>query len=184
MNDTIIFLVLAGLALLFRWLTNLASARENDAEESPPNEQRQPPRRHPAQSEEERVRKFLEALGVPSGQEPPPPPPPRPTRTPKVRRGLGPPLPPITSVPPEPVVLEAGPPPAVDSPPPLPATPLSVPVTSLPPISARKPLVPRAVPAASVSKMLRTRGSIRQAIILREVLGPPRGVQALEELRH
>ena len=30
--------------------------------------------------------------------------------------------------------------------------------------------------------ILRTRGSVRQAIMLREILGPPRGLQALDDL--
>jgi len=31
--------------------------------------------------------------------------------------------------------------------------------------------------------LLRSRASVRQAVILRELLGPPRGLQALDDLR-
>ena len=39
------------------------------------------------------------------------------------------------------------------------------------------------MPRQSLGTLLRSRGSVRQAIVLREVLGPPRGLQALDDLR-
>ena len=71
MNDTLIFLVLAALALIFKWLTRQASDDSEKPEPPSPNEQAPP--RPPAQSEEERIRRFLEALGAPPGTRPPPP---------------------------------------------------------------------------------------------------------------
>ncbi|HEX4665948.1 MAG TPA: hypothetical protein VH207_05060 [Chthoniobacterales bacterium] len=189
MNDTLIFLVLAGLALLFKWLTSQGSSDSKKPEPPPPNEQARP-QRPPAESEEERVRRFLEALGMPAGTQPPPPVRPRRVvtpspaqKTPKVKRSWVqplpplvttpqemPPLPPVTTVPPEVVVIEETPPPVV-APPPIPA-------------SAIRRSAPR-LPAAptSLAASLRTPGNIRRAIVLREVLGPPRGLQALDELR-
>ena len=41
----------------------------------------------------------------------------------------------------------------------------------------------RVMPRQSLGTMLRSRACVRQAIILREVLGPPRGLQALNDLR-
>jgi hypothetical protein len=41
----------------------------------------------------------------------------------------------------------------------------------------------RAMRRQSLGTLLRKRSSVRQAIILREVLGPPRGLQALDDLR-
>ena len=70
MNDTVIFIVLAGLALIFKWLTKQGSS---DAENPPPPSPNEAPRRAPPLSEEERVRRFLEALGAPPGTQPPPP---------------------------------------------------------------------------------------------------------------
>ena len=71
MNDTLIFFVLAALALIFKWLTSKAEKSQaekekREAESASPNEQAPAaPLRPPPQSEEERVRRFLEALGMP-----------------------------------------------------------------------------------------------------------------------
>ena len=201
MNDTLIFLVLAGLALIFRWLTSRASGDSENSAPPSPNEQM--PRRPPPQSEEERVRRFLEALGAPPGTQPPPPvrgrrvvtPAPRGVK-PKVKRSWVQPLPPLVTTPddeplppvtidplPEPVVAKTEPAPEFVLPRPLP-TPIP-----LPPF--RAPVLRKAAPPgrASVTSLtslgarLRNRGGIREAIVLREVLGPPRGLQALGDLR-
>jgi hypothetical protein len=195
MNDTLIFLVLAGLALVFKWLTSRTSSDSENSEPPSPNEQE--PRRAPPQSEEERVRRFLEALGAPPGTQPPPPVRPRRVVTPaprgvkpKVKRSWVQPLPPLVTTPdevapppvtiyplPEPVVAKAEPAPEVFLPPPLP--PLSAPLL-------RKGTPPGRASATSVMSLgarLRSRGSIREAIVLREVLGPPPGLQGFDDLR-
>jgi hypothetical protein len=202
MNDTVIFLVLAGLALIFKWLTSQASGDAGKPKPPPPNERPQPqpqPQRPPADSDAERVRRFLEALGAPPGTQPPPPVQPRPvtpaprTPVPKVKRSwaqpLPPlvttpedmPLPPLTTAPPEPAVFEAAPPPPIAvAPPPLPEPiKLFQPAPPLP----RKAAPPRLIPLSSLGAMLRSARTARQAIMLREVLGPPRGLQALDDLR-
>lgn len=194
MNDTVIFLVLAGLAIVFKWLTRQGSS---DVEKPPPPPRpNEPVQRAAPQTEEERVRRFLEALGVPGGTQPPPPVrprtfTPRPTVTPtappplpKVRRSWAQPLPPVITTPedvpqlpplttapsPEPVfVVQMQPAPAVVAPPPMPAA-----------VAAR--LARKAVPAVvrpmtSLRPLLRSREKIRQAIMLREILGPPRGLE-------
>jgi hypothetical protein len=196
MNDTLIFLVLAGLALVFKWLTSQASSDSEKREPPSPNEQA--PRRPPPQSEEERVRRFLDALGAPPGTQPPPPVRPRRVVTPapgtpkpKVKRSWVQPLPPIVTTPedmplpplttfplPEPVVVEAEPAPEV--PPPLP-TPIALRPLTAP--SLRKAAPPRRAAVTSLGALLRTRESIRRAIILREVLGPPRGLEPFGQLQ-
>jgi hypothetical protein len=194
MNGTLIFLVLAGLALIFKWLTSHGSGDSEKPESPSPNEQAPPPRQ-PAQSDEERIRRFLEALGAPPGTRPPPPVRPRrvvtpaapPAQRPRAKRSWVQPLPPLvttpkdlgppppTTTPFEPIVAEVAPPIAV-------APPLPVIVPSPPPMPrASAPL--RAMPRQSLGTLLRKRSSVRQAIILREVLGPPRGLQALDDLR-
>jgi hypothetical protein len=197
MNDTIIFFVLAALALIFKWLTSKGS---DDAEEPKPDAPNEPIQRAPPQTEEERVRRFLEALGVPPGTQPPPPvrnrtvtPHPVATSTPqtpprKIRRSWAQPLPPVvttpediplpplaTAPPPEPVfIVQTQPAPATVVPPPLPAEvsarPFAGPVV-------RKAAPARTPPMTSLRATLRSRERIRQAIILREVLGPPRGLE-------
>ena len=195
MNDTLIFLVLAVLALVFKWLTRQPSDHGEKPDPPSPNEQAPPPR-PPAQSEEERIRRFLEALGAPPGTRPPPPVRPRrvvtpvapPAQRPRAKRtwvqplpplvttpkDLGPPPPTITSF--EPAVAEVAPPMAV-----APPQPIILPSASLPTPRATAPA--REVPRQSLGRLLRQRGSVRQAVILREVLGPPRGLQALDDLR-
>lgn len=186
MNDTLIFLVLAGIALVFKWLTKMAAGGADDEPKpSAPNEQRRPVS---PLSEQERVRRFLEALGAPPGTEGPPPvrprsaapPPPVVTQTPRRlrQRKWAQPLPPLVTSPlPPPVVTEIPepvPPPVIVAPPP---PPLVVPIPKPRPLARAPIAVP--LPAASPSLMqtLRTRGTVRQAIILKEILGPPRGLQ-------
>jgi hypothetical protein len=190
-NDALIFFILAGIALIFKWLTRQAS---NDSEKPEPPDSidvpNKPVTRAPAQSDEERVRRFLKALGQPSGSQPPPrvkprtaverrtfsparPVPPARIPGPKVKRGWAQPLPPLTTMPPEPLVIEATPEPIVAAAPP-PGIPVA-PVVRL----ARRAAVPRSVVATSLSEMLRVPRSVRQAIMLREILGPPRGLEPL-----
>jgi len=191
MNDTVIFLVLAGLALIFKWLSQGSSGAQKPKPPSP----NEPIQRAPPESEEERVRRFLEALGVPTGSQPPPPVRPR-TVAPrpvagappkKIRRSWVQPLPPLVTTPeevpppplPEPVFgAEAPPAPAAAVPPPLP-TELN-PLLSSPP--SPKPKLRRPLSPNSLGPILRSREKIRQAIILREVLGPPRGLEPFRQL--
>lgn len=192
MHDTLIFLVLAGLAFFFKWLTRQSPDNAENPPPPPPNE---PIQRPPPPTEEERVRRFLEALGVPPGTQPPPPVRPRsvtprrvvtptpPPPLPKVKRNWAQPLPPVVTVPadlplpplttppPEPVfVVETQPAPAALIPPPLPAELSPRPL-------ARKAAPVRTFPMTSLRPLLRSREKIRQAIILREILGPPLGLE-------
>jgi len=187
MNDTVIFLVLAGLALIFKWLTTRGS---DEAEKPPSVSPDEPTRRTPSQTDEERVRRFLEALGVPPGTQTPPPIRSRTVTTrpvattaprvpsPKARRSWAQPLPPVVTTPaemsaPAPVfVMPTQQLPAV--PPPLPPE-MNLRASAAP--LARKATPARSLPTTSFRTMLRSRERLRQAIILREVLGPPRGLE-------
>ena len=203
MSDLVIFLVLAGVALLVKLVGNAHESQGTDSETpAAPNEKARslPPLRAPAESEQERVRRFLEALGVPEGSAPPPPVRPRPAaprrvitpvqkqeQVPKAKRSWAQPLPPLVSTPedvtePPPLVMVPVPEP---EPEPL-ASPLLEPVAPLTPallpVARRSPPSPRPVTSKplSLGEMLRTSGSARQAMVLREVLGPPRALQSLE----
>src|SRR5450432_1648985 len=192
MNDTVVFLVLAGLALVYKWLTRQASNNAEAPKPPRPNEPR-PVQRAPAQSDEEKVRRFLEALGAPPGTRPPSPvrprsvvprpavTPPPPAQPRKVKRSWVQPLPPLTTFPPGPMAVEAAPPPPVIVAPPPQPEPVKVlqPSTPLP----RKTALPSVTPLGSLGEMLRSARTARQAIMLREVLGPPLGLRTLEELR-
>lgn len=189
MSDIPVFLILAGVALFFRWLKQRAeNEQESSARSDAPNESPPPP-----QSERERVRRFLEALGAPPGAAPPPPVRPRRVSpgqivTPgpaaarrRLRRTPTQPLPPLTTRPTEEPLPTWRPPPTiapelivVESP------PISPPPTITIPVSRPAQILPAAIktrPAVSLGKMLEEAGGLKQAIVLREVLGPPRGLQ-------
>src|ERR1700758_548701 len=73
--ENFLFLLFIAVALLFQLLTRAASKASKDSDE---RKQRSPPAppphpRAPVETDEERVRKFLEALGQPPGSQPPPP---------------------------------------------------------------------------------------------------------------
>src|SRR5438094_5958768 len=79
--DTLLFILLIAVAILFQLLTRVAS-KTRQAGENPENEMRgstSAPRtrplisRAPVESDEQRIRKFLEALGQPPSSRPPPP---------------------------------------------------------------------------------------------------------------
>lgn len=192
MNDTAIFLVLAGIAMVFKWLNR---ERTDQTLKPPPPRSAAPIPRAPAQSEEEKIRRFVEALGAPPGSRPPPalrprpmatarreiaPRTPPPARKPPTRpkRSWAQPLPPLVTTPPEEIQL----PPLVTVP-----TPLAPEIL---PVEPPRPIVRQQMPgrvlasaparSLSLGEMLRSAGSARQAMILREVLGPPRGVQAID----
>ena len=111
--DPLLFLFLAGLAGLFRLLSS--KSQKSNRTYEPPEPQTRPelPRREVStDTDEERIRRFLEALGQPPSAEPPPPVRPRPVetfpqperaeraRTVRPSRNLLSPLPPLTTSPP------------------------------------------------------------------------------------
>src|SRR4051794_1220030 len=72
--ENIFFLVLVALVGLLRFIMQIAEKKRNaEAEKrSGTPATNAPPSRAPAQTEEERIRKFFEALGVPTTAAPPP----------------------------------------------------------------------------------------------------------------
>jgi hypothetical protein len=183
--DTLVFIVLALIAGFFRWVSKQAENAKRNAQDGT---QSKPISPQPAEgTDEERVRRFLEALGQPTARP-----------TPRIeKRSVKPvekrvvvpqgrpifsPLPPLTTVPPplpvEPQIPQ--PPPPVIQPkviaPPVPAAPRReiLSTTSFPETSQR-PIVP-----PSVTALLSSERGLRDAIILREIFGPPRSLQTLE----
>jgi hypothetical protein len=177
--------------MLVRWLISKTKSQGQDTQ--PTNTQTQdrpapaPPPARPisrggeTQTEEERIRRFLEALGQPAGTTPPKVPPrPRPV-VPKIF----PQLPPLKTAPP-PLPVEKAP--RAVPPPPLPvgtttARPLEAAyqvqdfqrqTSSEPPTERRAPASPG--PIARIK--LGTPQDLRTAIILREIFGPPRSLQS------
>jgi hypothetical protein len=184
------WLILIFVAIGFvRWLTEKAKDSKDVPQppEPPPTE---PIQRSNPQSEEERIRRFLEALGQPRGAQPPPPV----ARRSTVRRVVTPapppfgsPLPPLKTVPP--------PLPAAPQPPPMPtqlqqqkslrSTMESEPRFEIRALgeaedaSRRSSKVARPEPS-TLGGRLKTAQSLRDAIVLREIFGPPRSLQPVD----
>ena len=220
--EQLLFLALLAVVGLLRWFSQMAEERRNREAEKrtgppPPNT---PIQRAPAETEEERMRRFMEALGVPSAppverkQTPPPPPAqPRPTRKtlpvdpfPAPRGGL--PVPPVVPTPAPPPLPQT--PPRIPRRPAVPATPrlptrettvladapsprsaadfevrdiddVAADVTQAPAARGRRAGAKPAVAAPStLAARLATAEGLRDAIVLREIFGPPRSMQPLD----
>ena len=182
--DNILFLLFVAVAILFQLLTRAAtkSGRRPGSDPQRRSTSPPPPRR---ETEEDRIRKFLEALGQPTTSRPPPPVLQRPTyqkpivlpRTEQkpIARTTFSPLPPLTTRPPDlPIETQS---PYQPSPPP------SEPVAET---EVKAPLEPTAPPISKtesridIATLLRTTSGLRQAILLREIFGPPRSLQPLD----
>ena len=214
--DPLVFLFLAGLAGLFRLLSSKSQKPGQTDEPAAPQTRPELPRREVSteSDDEQRIRRFLEALGQPPSAEPPPPVRPRPVmtfpqpgpaeraRTVRPRRNLLNPLPPLTTAPPplprqvqlpgqitrtpyaekpfvaappqSPVfeVQEGGAAPRTDEPAAIKtlADAYAIATTPAPVVQTR----------SSLADELRAPGTLRRAILLREILGPPRALQPLE----
>ena len=162
---------------------------KSDQRPTPTPQVSQPIRRASVESDQERIRKFLEALGQPTTAKPPPP------------------IVPRTDVPPRPV--------APVRPPPIPtarnvltrrkkqiAAPTKFPAPAPtfehhetppahePPASNKSPVEPYAIDTESKAKvgrigtdiatLLRSPAGLRNAIVLREIFGLPRSLQPLD----
>lgn len=176
----IILIVIA--ASILRWLWQKSQEAKDDPER--PVVPDQPiPRGGENQSEEDRIRRFLEALGQPPGTAPPP------KVAPRRRVGptIFPTLPPLTTVPPP---LPPAPVPVAQAPPPMPMaerifTPAIVQETGFEvrdvfmQTSSEPSLYSRRLAAepSSLRSRLASPQGLRDAIVLREIFGPPRSLQ-------
>jgi hypothetical protein len=207
--ENLLFLLFIGIALLFQILTRAATKankRPGDTQRRstsapppiPTSTSTLPPiRQQRAKTDEDRVREFLEALGQPTTSTPPAPLrprtdiPPRPVAPVQPPRGAWPeisrkiPAAEPRRVEPAKVVVES---------------PQSFPVGEVTVVSAAAPQTPEKPvtlsPIASgyethtfasaldqsLGKLLASPEGLRNAIILREVFGPPRSLQPLELL--
>jgi hypothetical protein len=183
MFDHPIILIIVVAAALLRWLSQRSQANKPDPER--PIVPDQPiPRGGETQTEEERIRRFLEALGQPAGSRPPP------KVAPKreIRPRVFPTLPPLTTAPPP---LPPSPTPVLRAPPPLPIEPVFTPAPvaetsfevrdlSAPTTEATPVRRTGAVEQRGLISLLRSNRDLRNAIVLREVFGPPRSLQPLD----
>ena len=185
--DNLLFLLFVAIAIFFQILTRAATKsrrRPGDTTRrsaSPPQRPR-PLAQEPDETDEERIRKFLEALGQPTTSKPPPPVTQRPTyQKPVVLPQVPPlpsPLPPLKTRPPEfepeapAFEVQQGPPPV---------EPLSVIKTAAEAyVSTRQPSAKSTEAKIDFATLLRSTSGLRDAIILREIFGPPRSLQPLD----
>lgn len=205
--DNFLFLLFVAIWVFFQVLTRAASKGRKSGGDTNKRPTPAPPtprsaRELPEETDEQRIRKFLDALGQPASSKPPPPVARRPTYArPVVLPHAGPygsPLPPLTTRPPDlpPEVLT----PRSVAPrterrvfqpkSELPAfevhaaPPLLAPITETE-AGAVQPAAPKTISKDVETKMdirslLKTPSGLRNAMILREIFGPPRSMQPLD----
>ena len=206
--DNLLVLLFFGIAILFQLLSAAVAKKRKQQRGDPrrrsPSQTSRPLTAELEETDEDRVRKFLEALGQPTTSKPPPPAAPRPTyqkpivverKEPDVLRRHWVPtgLPPLTTQPPDLPTETAPPTPVVRKrePQPVLSRVTEAPVFEVhsgpPPLESITGVETKTTVAAqSISKprdlatMLRSASGLRDAIILREIFGPPRSMQPLD----
>ena len=211
--ENLLFLLLLALAGLFQLLGRAARKTTKDEEEptsKPAPRTLKPIPRAPAQSDEERIRKFLEALGQPVASRLPPPVTPRRDVPPRPLAPVKPPIPqpsPAWMLPREQqrkpdVTRRETPPPETRRrvrkifPPLATGAPVfevheePLPIEQSPVIktpleayaAATRPITKGTELKTDIATLLASKSGLRDAIILREIFGPPRSLQALDLL--
>jgi len=181
------YLLLIVFIALVRWLASKAKSQTQTPEAPPrPAATNRPiPRGGSTETEEERIRRFLEALGQPPGTTPPKIAP----RRREVQPKIFPRLPPLTTAPPPLPEPTATPPPmpmemgsvvssATAQLPAFEVQDLVRQASSEPAPETRRPVSAR----SDLRLKLGTPQDLRNAIILREIFGPPRSLQGIDFL--
>jgi hypothetical protein len=195
--DNLLVLFFFGIAFVFQLVSAAAAKKRKQRDEqqrrsTSPSQKSRPLTTEVDQTDEERIRKFLEALGQPASSKPPPPARPRPTyRKPDVLPHVGPfapTLPPLKTRPPD-LPVERTPPiiPKRESPILRPKV-VEAPLTTAPVVEtaaeayaiAPQPIIKSTERRNDIITMLRSTSGLRDAMILREIFGPPRSMQPLD----
>ena len=175
--------------MLFRLLGRTANKASKDSDNPNKRSTSPPPLpRAPIESDDARIRKFLEALGQPAGSTPPPPVAHRTDIPPRPVAPIQPPSPYPRSIPSRPRQQII---PSKTSPELAPVFEVQgrlVPVEPQPEIKARveayavatSPTPATARNPTSIAALLRSPSGLRDAIVLREIFGPPRSLQPLD----
>jgi hypothetical protein len=197
--DNLLFLLLIAVAVLFQFLAKAASKSAKDQTKrtsTPPAPTPIP--RTPAESDEDRIRKLLEALGQPPTSRPPPPVLPRTIVPPRPLAPVRPPMSPLSQLRREKprkreVIPKEFPAPQVVRGPakivpsafevqegPLPITRSIIQAPAKTYAEATATSAKTEQPRRNIATLLASSSGLREAIILREILGSPRGLQALD----
>ena len=213
--DNLLFFLLIAVSALFQLLSKTLSKTKNSDSNETPNSPiprtPQPIQRAPRESDADRIRKFLEALGQPPSSTPPSPVLPRTDIPPRPLAPVQPPpalqrvwrLPRERAEKPDAIQTEST---RVEQPgrlpqivpPPIPAPVAAtfevheaLPIELQPSIiktpvkseaTAGQVVAKRAGSNRDIATLLGSKSSLRQAILIREILGPPRGLQAFDLL--
>ena len=197
--ENLLFLLLVALAALFQLLAKTAgkTGKDRTRRTSTPIPSTPPPvRRAPTESDEEKIRKLLEALGQPTTSKPPPPVVPRIDIPPRALAPVQPPISPFSQLRREKSRKREIIPKEIPSPRPVRDAQKMVPpafeVHEEPSPIAPPPIfkAPEEIDAAvaltiakagerrtDVATLLASTSRLRDAMILREILGPPRGLR-------
>jgi hypothetical protein len=211
--DNLLFFLLIAVAALFQLLSKtISKAKKSDSDgtsSSPGPQTPRPIQREPRESDADRIRKFLEALGQPPSSTPPQPVLPRTNIPARPLAPVQPPpaLPPVWRLPRQraekPDVSQRESTPIKQSGGLQQILPPIVPASAAPtfevqaafPVGPQQPLVKTAVESdaagseivtkragskTDIATLLASTSSLRQAILIREILGPPRGLQTLD----
>ncbi len=199
--ENLLFILLVAVAFLFQLLTRAAkkageSYSETNRRSTPPLPAPPPVPRAAMQTDEERIRKFLEALGQPTTAIPPRPVVPRTDIPPRPLAPVQPPSGPLSSL--RKVIREASRKRTIilhESPVGTPGEWLreesvlasaetgTQPTKILSQQTAELPIAASARPTATnleITTLLSSAAGLRNAIILREIFGPPRSLQSLD----
>jgi hypothetical protein len=185
--DNLLFLLLVVVAVLFQFLAKIAAKTGKDQTRrtsTPPLPGSIP--RAPTESDEDRIRKLLEALGQPPTSKPPPLVVPRTGIPPRPLAPVQPPLSPVSQlkrlrkrevIPPTRTFSGA----KEVAPPKITSVP-SFEVHKAPEVyTAATPTIAKAEEARiDLATLLASKSGLRDAVVLREILGPPRGLRALK----
>ena len=194
--ENLLFILLIVMAGLFKLLASKAGETkkklQNPDQRSTTSPQLgEPPRRARVESDEERIRKFLEALGQPASSRPPPPVAPRTNIPPRPLAPVQPPRIPTarniltdkrrqvveTTKSSEPLVFGS------HEAPPLPKLPASIKPSVETYATAADSKTKLARTGIDIATFLRSPAGLRNAIVLREIFGPPRSLQPFDLIR-
>lgn len=221
MVEQLIVVLVVGAVALAKWFFENAGRFQggDEPEDAPQHPQPRPLQRprnlaHPEESDEEKMRRFMEALGLPPESRPPPAPVRKPAAEPVVTKPRRSPSP-VEPAKPRPVSQPVRPhiAPTLDTGGPLPEIPKTASVSETAPASeivtipqmvfaspeqllerpqtrVESPSARRSSAASprrqaggatgSLKEQLRTPAALRNAILLREILGAPKGLQSTQ----
>jgi len=205
--DNLLVFLFFGVAILFQLLSAAAAKKRKQQRGDPrrrsPSQTSRPLTTELEETDEDRIRKFLEELGQPTTSKPPPPAAPRPTYQKPIvaereepdilrKRWLPTGLPPLTTRPSD-LPTETAPTPVVRKREPRPARPKVTEAAVFevhagpPPLESITGVETNATAAQQLpveprdlATLLRSASGLRDAIILREIFGPPRSMQPLD----